>query len=117
MKITNRKQENFRRLAEARTNKVRDVIRILGNLSDKRTYEYTEQEAQQIMEDVRASFDRLNKKFFPDEEPAELPFSFISSIQRERIVEDENGNKQREVTVTDYLNVTDMNTEEETQPE
>lgn len=42
------KRERFVRLAEARTNKTIDMIRLLGNLSNKNNYDYTEADVQKI---------------------------------------------------------------------
>ena len=36
----NKKQENFKRLAESRTNKVIDMLQLIGNLSNTSNYEY-----------------------------------------------------------------------------
>lgn len=49
------KREKFVRLAEARTNKILDQIRLLGNLSNKGNYDYTD-------EDVRKIFAALDKE-------------------------------------------------------
>lgn len=83
MQLTNPKQENFRRLAEARVNKVIDGIRILGNLADKTRYEYTTQEAAMIMAAVVSAIDKCDKRFFPDEVPAEIKFSFSLPTQEQ----------------------------------
>ena len=37
------KREKFVRLAEARTNKIIDMLQLLGNCSNSSTYEYTQQ--------------------------------------------------------------------------
>ncbi len=49
------KRERFVRLAEARTNKILEMIRLLGNCSSKANYEYTE-------EDVKKIFGALEKE-------------------------------------------------------
>ena len=49
------KKEKFVRLAEARTNKALAQIKLIGNLSDKSTYEFTE-------EDVNKIFTHLEKE-------------------------------------------------------
>ena len=48
-------RENFVRLAEARTNKVLKDLDLLGNLSNRSNYSFTE-------EDVKAIFRVLSKK-------------------------------------------------------
>ena len=42
------KREKFVRLAEARTNKIIDMIRLLGNCSNKSNYDYTDADIQKI---------------------------------------------------------------------
>ena len=49
------KRDKFVRLAEARTNKIIDMIRLLCNCSNTATYEYTD-------EDVKKSFSALESE-------------------------------------------------------
>ena len=42
------KREKFVRIAEARTNKIIDMIRLLGNCSNKSNYDYTDADIQKI---------------------------------------------------------------------
>ena len=49
------KRERFVRIAEARTNKILEMMRLLGNCSSKGNYEYTE-------EDIRKIFGALEKE-------------------------------------------------------
>ena len=42
------KRERFVRLAEARTNKVLEMIRLLGNCSSKTYYEYSDEDIKKI---------------------------------------------------------------------
>lgn len=42
------KHDKFIRIAETRTNKIVDMIRLLGNCSNKNTYEYTSEEVSKI---------------------------------------------------------------------
>ena len=42
------KSERFVRIAEARTNKIIDMIQLLGNCANKSTYEYTKDDVKQI---------------------------------------------------------------------
>ena len=46
------KRDKFVRLAEARTNKIIKMIELLGNLSNKSSYEYSE-------EDINLIYDRI----------------------------------------------------------
>ncbi|SES89246.1 hypothetical protein SAMN02910413_1141 [Pseudobutyrivibrio sp. C4] len=49
------KKEKFIRLAEARTNKIISMIRLLGNCSNTRVYEYNSK-------DVKKIFDAIDKE-------------------------------------------------------
>lgn len=42
------RRERFIRIAEARTNKILTMLRLLGNCSSKANYEYTEKDIRQI---------------------------------------------------------------------
>lgn len=44
----NIKRDRFIKIAEARTNKILDMLRLLGNCSDKSNYEYYEEDVKQI---------------------------------------------------------------------
>ena len=41
-------EERFKRIAEVRTNAVLDMLRILGNLSNKQMYGYLEEDLNKI---------------------------------------------------------------------
>ena len=43
------KQQKFNELAEKRVNNAISQIRLIGNLSDKRHYQYTEEQAKKII--------------------------------------------------------------------
>lgn len=49
------KRQRFVRLAEARTNKILEMMRLLGNCSSKSNYDYTE-------EDIKKIFNALEKE-------------------------------------------------------
>ena len=42
------KRERFIRIAEARTNKILDMLRLLGNCANKSNYDYDEEDIKQI---------------------------------------------------------------------
>lgn len=48
----NSKRENFIRLAENRTNNIIKTIQLLGNLSIKANYEYTQEEVNKIFKTI-----------------------------------------------------------------
>jgi len=46
------RHDRFRRLAAKRTNDILERIRILGNCSNKSSYEYTEEEINKIFSEI-----------------------------------------------------------------
>jgi hypothetical protein len=62
----NEKVERFERLAEKRVTEVIKKIRLVGNLSNKNNYEYTEEHVKQIL-DVLDNEMRILKNRFKDE--------------------------------------------------
>ena len=56
------KRERFVRLAEARTNKIIDMIQLLGNCSNSSAYEYTQQDVDQIFRAIEAEVREAKKK-------------------------------------------------------
>jgi hypothetical protein len=58
-----RKHDNFVRLAEARVNKALESIRIVGNLSNKNNYEYSPEEAREILVALQAGVNDLKAQF------------------------------------------------------
>lgn len=59
------KRERFKRLAEARTNKIISMIHLLGNLSNRSVYEYTDKEVQLIFDTLTAEMNRASVRFSP----------------------------------------------------
>lgn len=57
------KNEKFRRLAEARTNKLVDSIRLLGNLSNRYHYDYTQEQVCLMFDSLQSELDEQKKKF------------------------------------------------------
>ena len=63
------KREKFVRLAENRTNKILDMIQLLGNLSNPSAYEYTQHDIDKIFgaietvtRDAKKRFNRADEK-------------------------------------------------------
>lgn len=46
------KRERFVRLAEARTNKIIDMLKLLGNCSNSNVYEYTKADVEKSLEQL-----------------------------------------------------------------
>lgn len=57
------KRERFVRLAEARTNKIIDMLQLLGNCSNTSTYEYTQQDIDQIFSAIETEVREAKKKY------------------------------------------------------
>ncbi len=57
------KRDKFVRLAEARTNKIIDMIQLLGNCANTNTYEYTQQDVDQIFSAIEAELREAKKKY------------------------------------------------------
>ena len=69
------KRQRFIRLAEARTNKILDMMKLLGNCSSKANYEYTD-------EDVKKIFAALEKEL--EEEKLKRKWLKLSRICKGR---------------------------------
>jgi len=57
------KREKFVRLAEARTNKIIDMLKLLGNCSNSSAYDYTQQDVDKIFSAIEAEVKEAKKKF------------------------------------------------------
>ena len=62
-------RDNFVRLAESRTNNILKSLELLGNLSNRTNYSYSDEDVQKIfsslnrkMKQVRQKFDHTSKK-------------------------------------------------------
>ena len=62
-KIQETKRDNFVRLAEARTNKIIDMIQLLGNCSNLGAYDYTQQDVDKIFTAIENELREAKKKF------------------------------------------------------
>ncbi|WP_425080063.1 hypothetical protein [Ruegeria denitrificans] len=59
------KREKFVKLAEGRTRTALDAIRKIGNLSNKRAYDYDEKDVKKIIKALREATGELERKFNP----------------------------------------------------
>lgn len=57
------KTDRFRRVAEARVNKIIKMIRLLGNCSGTGVYEYTDTQAAYIFSALQSELDKAKKRF------------------------------------------------------
>ena len=61
------KREKFVRLAEARTNNIIDMLKLLGNCSNTSAYDYTQQDVDKIFSAIEAEVREAKKKFSKSE--------------------------------------------------
>ena len=61
--IQETKRDKFVRLAEARTNKIIDMIQLLGNCSNQSQYEYTQKDVNKIFNAIQSELDAAKKRF------------------------------------------------------
>lgn len=57
------RRERFKRIASKRTNEILDKIRILGNCSNKSSYEYAEEEINKIFSEIDKQLKLTKGKF------------------------------------------------------
>lgn len=57
------KREKFVRLAEARTNKIIDMLRLLGNCANKSNYDYSDADVQKIFTAIEKELKNTRTKF------------------------------------------------------
>lgn len=62
-KIQESKRDKFVRLAEARTNKIIDMLQLLGNCSNTSAYDYTQQDVEKIFGAIENELKEAKKKF------------------------------------------------------
>lgn len=57
------KSERFKRIAENRTNRIIEALRLLGNCSNRSNYSYTEEEVKKIFSAIEAEVKETKLKF------------------------------------------------------
>lgn len=65
------KRERFVRIAEARTNKILNMMQLLGNCSSKSNYEYTEEDIKKIFGALEKELKNTKNKFMGIEQSEE----------------------------------------------
>lgn len=68
------KRSNFRRLAEARTNKALQAISRIGNLSNKQIYEWDEAEVRKILKALKDTVSEVEARFASPKGRSEAKF-------------------------------------------
>lgn len=69
------KRERFVRLAEARTNKILDMMKLLGNCSSTSNYEYTDEDVKKIFAALERELKITKAKFMGQDESKEERFT------------------------------------------
>ena len=59
------KHKKFLELAQPRTNKVLDAIRVLSNCSSRVNYEYSQEEVDRIFDAIQNELNNARSKFAP----------------------------------------------------
>lgn len=57
------RHDRFKRLAEARTGKVLDMIDLLGNLSNRSVYDFSDKEVDEIFDSIERVAEDNRRKF------------------------------------------------------
>jgi hypothetical protein len=60
------RHERFKRIATKRTNEILERIRILGNCSNRSSYEYTEEEVNKIFSEIEKQLKYIKAKFLAE---------------------------------------------------
>ena len=63
MKNEETKREKFVRIAEARTNKIINMIQLLGNCSNQSLYEYSQKDVNKIFNPIQTELDEAKKRY------------------------------------------------------
>lgn len=63
MSANETKSQKFQRIAERRVNETLRALRLLGNLSDRRNYEYTDEQVTMMMAALDQEYRALRSKF------------------------------------------------------
>lgn len=85
------KAERFRRLANARVNKLFAMLRLLGNLSNPLCYEYRPEQVAQIFTALQAELSKARRRFFQKGSKSGKRFS-LSAPAEEPIDEEHEPN-------------------------
>ena len=63
MKNEETKRDKFVGIAEARTNKIINMIQLLGNCSNQSLYEYSQKDVNKIFNAIQAELDEAKKRY------------------------------------------------------
>ena len=75
------KRDRFVRIAEARTNKILKQIQLIGNLSKRNVYEYSDDDVEKIFAALEEEIENQKEKF--KQEGKKKVFSFKNQMEVE----------------------------------
>lgn len=70
----NRTREKFIELAESRVTKAIKAIRLIGNLSNKSNYVYTQEDAQKIIKELEKEIKAVKARFDSEKNSSDISF-------------------------------------------
>ena len=84
------REERFRRLAEARVNKILQLFRLLGNLSWTGTYAYTREQVEQIFTTLQLELVQVKMRFLQAQKQGKKRFSLGAPYEASDPVEEDH---------------------------
>ena len=76
MKATETNRERFVRIAEARTQKIIDMIELLGNCSNQYNYEYTQKDVEKMFSAIDSALKASKARFNTESSNKDTRFKF-----------------------------------------
>jgi hypothetical protein len=73
-RVISEKREKFVKLAEGRVQAALNALRKIGNLSNKRSYEYDDADVKKIVRALKEAVGEVERKFDPSGVPREKTF-------------------------------------------
>lgn len=74
MKANNERRDKFVKLAEGRVQAALQSIRKIGNLSNRRSYQFEDSDIRKIMKALRDAVTETERKFDPSSGPGQKSF-------------------------------------------
>lgn len=68
------KRENFVRLAEARVSRAMQAIRLIGNLTNRSAYEYSDEDVRKIVKALNSEIEAIQARFRSSDSKARPEF-------------------------------------------
>ncbi|MFJ7735617.1 hypothetical protein ACIQ2D_04665 [Lysinibacillus sp. NPDC097287] len=72
----NKKMDKFEELAEKRVSEALKKLQLIGNLSNKNNYDYTETHVKQIIDTLESEIKALKNKFSEESKSRKTEFKF-----------------------------------------